>query len=116
MAYEPPSGWVQVTRIKSTGEIFHQRLHGDRTCAEASVRDRIAAEAAKGRDVESYLSDHMTYAQARRLEKFSCCKCSGRPAREIPISAATWAAGRPASTRCTTNDVTTGSVAVSSKP
>ncbi len=75
----PPSGWVQVTRIKSTGEIFHQRLHGDRTCAEASVRDRIAAEAAKGRDVESYLSDHMTYAQARRLEKFSCCKCSGRP-------------------------------------
>lgn len=79
MAYEPPSGWVQVTRIKSTGEIFHQRLHGDRTCAEASVRDRIAVEAAKGREVESYLSDHMTYAQARRLKKFSCCKCSGRP-------------------------------------
>lgn len=21
----------------------------------------------------------MTYAQARRLKKFSCCKCSGRP-------------------------------------
>ena len=29
MAYQPPEGWVQVTRNAATGEVYSQRFHGD---------------------------------------------------------------------------------------
>lgn len=85
MAYHPPEGWVHVTRSASTGEVYSQRLHSDRECAERAVAARLEKGRQKGSPVESYLSDKMTYAQAHRLRKFSVCKCSGQRPGGYPV-------------------------------
>ncbi len=85
LAYQPPEGWVQVTRNAATGEVYSQRFHGDRACAEQAVAARLAKARQKGTSVESYLSDKMTYAQAHRLTKFSACKSApGKVAGATP--------------------------------
>ncbi|GAA4372880.1 hypothetical protein GCM10023146_23790 [Nocardioides caricicola] len=77
MAYQPSEGWVHVAWNPATGEVHSQRLHADRSCAERAVEARRAKAQLKGSPVESYLSDKMPYAQARRLRQFSVCKCTG---------------------------------------
>ena len=86
MAYQPPEGWVQVTRNASTGEVHSQRLHSDRACAERAVAARLEKARQKGSPIESYLSDRMTFGQARRLRKFSVCKCTGTRPGGYPVN------------------------------
>jgi hypothetical protein len=86
MTYQPPEGWVQVTRNPSTGEVHSQRLHSDRACAERAVAERLEKARQKGAPVECYLSDKMTYAEARRLRRFSVCKCVGRRHGTHPVN------------------------------
>ncbi|GAA1439339.1 hypothetical protein GCM10009641_46830 [Mycobacterium cookii] len=87
MAYEPLSGWVQVTRVVATGKVKSQRLHRDRDCAEAAVRKALSKNGTGSLPVESYLSDWMTYGQARRLKPLSVCQCSGGGHRKHYIAA-----------------------------
>jgi len=86
MAYEPLSGWVQVTRRTETNQLLSQRLHQDRACADASVAKAIRKGTKIGAPVTSYLSDKMLYAQARRLKSLVMCKCAGGPQRRHHIT------------------------------
>lgn len=70
----------------STGEVYSQRLHSDRSCAERAVQARLEKARQKNSPVESYLSDKMTYGQARRVRKFSVCKCAGGRPGAYPVN------------------------------
>jgi hypothetical protein len=64
VAYEPLAGWVQVTRVIATGKVRWQRLHGNRACAEASVRKDLARNSTGEATLESYLDRRPGEVQA----------------------------------------------------
>lgn len=77
MAYEPLSGWIQVTKSEVTGDLHSLRFHSDHTCAQRSVPKALQRGLDRDRPVESYLQDKMQYATARRYARLTLCKCSG---------------------------------------
>lgn len=86
MTYQPVEGCVQVTRDLGSGEIRAQRLHSDPTCAKKAVVKELDRARQRGVQIECYLSDKMTYSEARLLFRHKLCRCVGRTHGTHPVS------------------------------
>lgn len=86
MPYQPLEGWIQVTRDLDSGKVRAQRLHTDPTCAKNAVAREHDRARQRGVHIESYLSDKMTYAEARLLSRHKVCKCVSRTHGIHPFS------------------------------